>query len=774
MEKNYFKIYKFCNLSSLKLLRYLFILVFPFLIFLTFKNPILVKLIALYLLVLINELFLAKLETRKIYVDDKQPPLTYKSFVLYDLRSNDLIRRLKATPEVKFFNLKLGTKLTLPNTEIDKNELLEKAYEQIKVMNFSYIIPFDFYISYLLLLEEKNHFLKDNGIKPEEITTVAYWTRHAYHIEEKSIKFKLTGGAFDSLVYGWNYEVKKYARDFTRQTISYPFGYSIAGREEEYKRLILALSKNSANNVILVGEPGTGKTNLVEYFTFQSYLGNVPSEISQRKIFELYADRLIAGVSSQGELEERLALLFDDIAHGGNTVVFIQNIEIVFGGGGLNFDISGVLYEYLRSRNIQIIGTTTNGAYNTFIKKETSIADLFEFINLDEPDSGRAMLMLIEHVLPIEKIYGVNVTYPALKEVIKLSSSYFPDRAMPGKAVKLLEEAANRATLSGKKTLEGKDVTDLVEEKAHVVLESPTKEEKEILLHLEEFLHKRVIGQNDAILAISNALRRLRGGFVNGKRPISSFLFLGPTGVGKTETAKSLAQAYFGSEDNMIRLDMSEYQTQDQLKRLLGEESDGGYVSGTLVEEVRKNPFSLLLLDEFEKAHPHLLDIFLQVLDEGMLTDNRGEKVSFKDTIIIATSNGGSEILREERNVEKKELVDYLMKNNIFKPELLNRFDEIVMFTPLGIEEARQISKLILTVELKKLEEQQIEVVFDQKVIEKIASEGLAPEFGARNIRRYIEDTIENYVSKLILEEKIKEKTKINLSVDDNNQFVIT
>lgn len=772
MEKNYFLIFNFFNSIPIKVLRYLFIVGFPFVIYLIAKEPFFVKLVAVYLLFLVNELFLGKLDKGKIKPDDESFPLTYEAFSLYNKKLNNCFSNLEKTPEVKFFNLKLGANLKLPNIDIDNKELLARANEQIRLMNFSYIIPFDFYTSYLLFLEEKSHFLKDNGIKPEDVITVAYWARHAFRIEEKNIKFRISGGAFDSLIYGWNYEVKKYARDFTSQIISNPFGYSIAGREQEYKRLILALSKTSSNSVIFVGEPGTGKTNLVEYFTFQSYLGNVPKEISQKKIYELFADRLIAGVSSQGQLEERLSLLFDDIAHGGNTLVFIQNIEIIFGGGGLNFDISGVLYEYLRNKNIQIIGTTTSGAYNTFIKNQTSITDLFEFINLEEPDSGNSMLMLIEHVLPIEKTYRVNITYPALKEILKLSSSYFPERSMPGKAIKLLEEAANRANLSGKKFLEEKDITDLVEEKAHVVLEEPSKEEKEVLLHLEDFLHKRVVGQNDAISGISNALRRLRGGFVNDKRPISSFLFLGPTGVGKTETAKALAEAYFGNQDKMIRLDMSEYQTQDQIKRLLGEASDEGYVAGTLVEEVRKNPFSLLLLDEFEKAHPHLLDIFLQVLDEGMLTDNRGEKVSFKDTIIIATSNGGSEILREKK-VEKQHLIDYLMKNNIFKPELLNRFDEIVIFTPLLIEECREIAKLILTEELKKLEEHEIEVGFDEKVIEKIASESLDPEFGARNIRRYIEDTIENYVSKLILEEKVKEK-KIFLSVDDNNQFVIT
>ncbi len=308
-------------------------------------------------------------------------------------------------------------------------------------------------------------------------------------------------------------------------------------------------------------------------------------------------------------------------------------------------------------------------------------------------------------------------------------------------------------------------------------LAKPNTDEKKVLLSLEDDMHKRVIGQDEAITAVAKSIRRLRSGFTQHKRPISVFLFLGPTGVGKTETAKALSSLYFGDEANMIRLDMSEYQTQNEVERLLGGIPGGEEIENSLPEQVRLHPFSLILLDEFEKAHPHILDIFLQVFEDGRLTDNQGKTVSFKNTIIIATSNAGSEEIREMIGAGKTSadiknvLVEDLLKSGQFKPELLNRFDDVIIFKPLTIEEASQIAKLILAEALKSLEDDQIFVSFDDKVVDKVVKESFDQEAGARNMRRYVGSSVEDYISKLILEDKLVNGAHVTLSVDESGEY---
>ena len=358
-----------------------------------------------------------------------------------------------------------------------------------------------------------------------------------------------------------------------------------------------------------------------------------------------------------------------------------------------------------------------------------------------------------------------------------LAPAYFPDRFSPGRALDLLENVASKSSLDRKKTIDAQDVIEFVQRKTNIALSEPDERERELLLSLEEKMHKRVIGQEEAVLAVANTLRRLRSGFKSENRPISVMLFLGPTGVGKTETAKALAAEYFGNQNAMIRLDMSEYQTQDQIKRILGESPGEEVIANALTDQVEKNPFSLILLDEFEKAHPHLLDIFLQVFDEGRLTDNRGKTVSFTNTIIIATSNAGSELIRETINkgltMLRDELVDYLLKNNIFKPELINRFDEVIVFRPLMQEEVQKISSILLSETLSTLSDNGIKLTFDDHVVSKIAKESYDATFGARNIRRYIADNVESYISKLILQDNIKKGEEAKLTVDEGNAFVV-
>jgi len=383
--------------------------------------------------------------------------------------------------------------------------------------------------------------------------------------------------------------------------------------------------------------------------------------------------------------------------------------------------------------------------------------------------------------MKIEKKYAVILSYRAVISAVELSERFYQDEVLPGSAVSLLEDVANIVARDParqfyerthhKMVLEA-DIVTKVEQTSHVSIALPTGNEIQVLLHLEDKLHERVIAQDEAIKAVSEAMRRLRSGMSTSERPIS-FLFLGPTGVGKTETAKSLADFYYGGEKNMIRLDMSEYTDEDGLKRLLGAPPGEGNERGELTDKIHDNPAALILLDEFEKANAKIHNLFLQVFDDGRLTDNKGNTVSFRNAIIIATSNAGSEFIREEIEKGTKidsnfqhRLLDQLQSQGIFKPELLNRFDDVVIFKPLGKEQVTAVVRLLLEALKNDMEKQDIKVYFDDAVIAKIAQEGFDAEFGARPLRRYIQDTIEDVIAQKKLTKEIIRGKTVTFSLD--------
>lgn len=788
MKEQYFELYCIVNSTGAKIVRLLLFFVSIVFLFLQLRNALDLKLpLAIFALILINELFiehLKKIKPQSKVLKDSQNP---KNSIVFSARQDfekakdsfSLVHEIKNNASVKFFREKLGLG-KIEASDISKEELLKQALEDAIWVEGEYITEVDLFASYVLLSEESTRFLQSNNLNKDDVVSILYWTRRKFgpdKFEESHIKLT-SEGAFDTLIYGWNFELKKYSKNLTLEVLSRHFPPTTTCAEKQYKELEIGLSKHKSSNVIIVGEPGTGKTTLVEYLALASFIGDVSKEISHKKIYELLVDRLISGVTNAGELEERLSQMLSEIIHSGNSIVFIRAIENIFGGGGFDFDMSGILGEYLNSDKIKIIGTTTPQGFANFIQRKPNVAALFEKVELPEPSDNKTLLLLTEKAEEIESKYKLKIKYQALKQSVILSPIFFPDRFSPGRAIELLSDTASKAQIENKKIIDGKDVIELVQSKTNVALEAPDEAEKELLVHLENKLHARVVGQSDAVSAVASALRRLRSGFKDEKRPISVLLFLGPTGVGKTETAKALAAEYFGNEKSMIRLDMSEYQTQDQLKRLLGQNPSEEFIPNTLSDLVGKQPFSLILLDEFEKAHPHILDIFLQVFDEGRLTDNRGKMVSFKNAIIIATSNAGSELLRERQNagvsIKKPELIDYLLKNNLFKPELINRFDEVVVFHFLNEGEIKRIAQILLAESLKSLQDDQIKVIFDAQVVEKITKEAYDPTFGARNIRRYIESNIEDFLSKQILEDKIKKGDQVMLSVDSSGNFVVS
>jgi len=659
----------------------------------------------------------------------------------------------------------------LEKAEITKSEIQLVDIPKEKLFkNAGGETPLDIFKSYLLLTEEKTKLLFGKKLKIIDLENIIQWAKSVFPDLAKPFRVNFWGeGIGESWVSGWTLETSKYMVDITSYAVNKK--PMIFGREEEYKEVVEAMSKNKS--CLLVGDPGSGRGSFVNGLAYKSFIGDLKGNLYHQRFFELLADALLAGAQNQGQLEERLENIIAEISHAGNIIIYIPNLENITGAGTFDTDLSGALIPYLQKGKIRIIANITQGSYKKFIEPKRTLANVFETVRFEEPNQEVAFQMLLQKSSEIEKHNKVAVSYKAVVAVSNFASKYLQDRVMPGAGVTLLEDTANAVCMSDKKIIEEQDVINKVESKTKIAVGAPEEKEKTLLLHLEDELAKYVIGQKDAVFGVSEALRRLRTGISNKIKPIS-FLFLGPTGVGKTQTAKALSSVYFGGENKMIRFDMSEYSTDESVKRLLG----GIEGAHGLTDAVFEHPFSLVLLDEFEKSNPKIIDLFLQVLDDGRLTDNTGKTVSFTDTIIIATSNAASEYIRERVNKGisvdnnfQKELLEFLQQKGIFKPELLNRFDGIIIFKPLGKEEVLQIIKLMLSSLSKKLLEKDIAVNFDEKIIAKIASEGFDEQFGARPLNRFIQNNIEDVLAQKILKDEIKRGDKINVSVDSSNNL---
>lgn len=657
--------------------------------------------------------------------------------------------------------------------DVGYDELSSFAFTLAKKLGGKFVTTMDVFASYLMLCEEKTKLLFNKNLKKDDLLNILYWARSSNPWEEKKgQKTVFWGkGVGEDWVTGWTPETEKYVVDITSDALAQKL--LLLGREEEYRQVKEAMYRQKS--VILVGEPGSGKTALMQALAYDSFVGSLKGNLYHQRIFQLLVDALIAGAQSQGELQERIDSIIEEVSHANNIIIFIPNIENILGSATFDLDLSGVLITYLKRRSIRIISTTTPSSFKKFVEPATTLLDVFEAVRFEEPDKDTTFLMLLEKTQFIEKKNHVNISYKGVVEALNLSKDYLPNRVNPGSTVRLLEDTVAEVIMEGRRNIQDQDIKNKVKSKTKIAVGEPDAKEKDLLLHLEDKMHKVIIDQKDAILAVSEAIRRIRAELSERKKPIS-FLFLGPTGVGKTLTAKTFSFLYFG-EDKMIRVDMSEYATTDSIKRLLGGLPD---VEG-LTDRVYSNPFSLLLLDEFEKGDSTVLNLFLQVLDDGRLTDNNGRTVSFANTIIIATSNAASEFIREE--VEKGIIVDkafklkllnFLQEKGIFKPELLNRFDDIIVFKPLGIEEVNKITRLMLGDLSKELLDKDVVVSFDDRIVSKIVKEGYDKEFGARPILRFIQDNIEDLIAKKMLKDEVKRGNKIAFSTDDANIITVS
>lgn len=621
----------------------------------------------------------------------------------------------------------------------------------------------------------------------------------------------------------------------------------VIGREKETERVIEILSRRTKNNPCLIGEPGVGKTAISEGLAQQVVEGNVPEILKDKRVVTLDLSSMVAGSKYRGEFEERLKKVMDDIRNAGNVILFIDELHTVIGAGGAEgaIDASNILKPALARGELQTIGATTIDEYRKYIEKDSALERRFQPVMVGEPSMEESLLILKGLRDKYEAHHKVKITDEALDAAVSLSDRYIADRFLPDKAIDLMDEAAAKVRIKNltappdvkkledelekiKKEKEeavnmqefekaakfrdkeveiqenlnkskgswqsqkandmpvvtGEDIASVVARWTNIPVTKLTESEAERLLHLEEILHKRVVGQEEPINAVARAVRRARVGLKDPKRPIGSFIFLGPTGVGKTELSRALAEAMFGDENAMIRIDMSEYMEKHTVSRLIG--SPPGYVGyeegGQLTEKVRRQPYSVILFDEIEKAHPDVFNVLLQILEDGRLTDGKGKLVNFKNTIVIMTSNVGAHTIKKQRTLGfaasemEKENAYEKMKDNVmeelkktFRPEFLNRIDDIIVFHQLLEEDITKIARLMLDTVIKRLEGLEVKVEYTDEVINKLGVAGFDEAYGARPLRRTITKVIEDKLSEEMLKGQIKKGDRVVMDVEDEH-----
>ncbi len=523
-----------------------------------------------------------------------------------------------------------------------------------------------------------------------------------------------------------------------------------------------------ASTVVLTGEPGVGKTSHVNALAQALLEEKNDRNLEHRQIVALSASTILSSAKGPGDLEQIVMSLLIETSHAGHIILFLDDAQLFLSDGHGSFDMTGILLPVIQSRSVQLIMAMTNQDFQRLKSNNPSFSNLLTPVALSEPPEHDVMRVLEDNALVMEHKHKVLISYEALQEAYRLAGRYVQDSAYPGKAIQVLEQSLAYAEHGN--IITPVSVQQSIEQSRGVKVGTAAPAEVDTLLNLEDTIHKRMINQTQAVKVVAGALRRARAGVANPKRPIGSFLFLGPTGVGKTELAKAVAVTYFNAEENMIRLDMSEYQQAEDVARLL---SNGATESRSLIMAVRQSPFSVVLLDEIEKAHPNILNLLLQLLDEGQLTDTDGRPASFKDCIIIATSNAGANTIRERIAAGEAlesfqtQLIDELIDSSQFKPELLNRFDEIVLFRPLNQSELAQVVNLMMGGINTTLSTQNISVQLTEAAVMKIVETGYDARLGARPMRRMLQRAVENGIASRILRGQTRPGDNVILDVTD-------
>lgn len=622
-------------------------------------------------------------------------------------------------------------------------------------------------LNVILFSYQKNPILQEIlyelNVSQDKIVNAVKWfrinekMRQDYKIFKKMARLKPASSMNRAYTSVASPTVDYFSRDMT---VMAKYGYYefCVARDQEIRQIFESLEGGSSG-VLLVGQNGCGKRTIIEGIAQLMVKEEVPHFFKDKRLVELDVSRLLSG-TSPSQAQDRILQIINEMRRSKNIILYIENIENIMGisaGAEESLELSEVLAETLSRRGIYCLASVDSENYTNYIEGK-ALAQVMSVINVKEPDFNDAVHMIESKIAGIEGRYGIYFDYNSIEAAVNLSVKYINDKFLPAKAIEIIRAVAVKnskmvANDPSKKICSQHDVAEVVSDLTGILVSKVSESESEKLLNLEEKIHNRMIGQEEAVKAVAGSLRRARAQLREGSRPIASFLFLGPTGVGKTELAKSVSEIYFGAEDDMIRLDMSEYQLADSVKKMIGD-TDG--TLGYLTEAVRKKPFSLILFDEIEKSHPDILNLFLQILDDGRLTDGQGRTINFTNTIIISTSNAGALFIQEAvkenmaNEIIKQTLIDeHLIK--VMRPELINRFDGIIVFKPLTLDNILSIAKLMINKMAKNLETKGIELLYDDAGLLKLAKEGYDPKFGARPLRRLLQDKIENEIANLII-----------------------
>ena len=630
---------------------------------------------------------------------------------------------------------------------------------------------------YLLIHDsEFKKMITGSGIKEEIFLGSLRWVVGSYHQEKRRARWwskdnlSQTTGIGREWSYGVAYLLEKFSRDIRTSAVYSTLTQNSPFAEEKINQIETNLARNKSSNILIIGEAGVGKMDLVMEINRRMILGKSLEAIAGKQMIVLDTTKLFALHKDKNDLETTLLSMLNQATDAGNIIIVIENLSVfIKEAEAMGVFIPELIDPYLSIPEIQFIMTETPGNFHGHLITMDAFIRRFAEVLIDTPDLTATTKLLEGVAIAQERRYNQIFTYAALDAISHAADKYIVEGVMPDKAIGLLIDVSVKASQGNVFIIKDDFVYEVVSEKTGVPAGPIQDGERDLLLHLEDRLHQQVIGQQRALDAIARTMRRSRAGIQSSEKPIGSFLFLGPTGVGKTETAKALAKAFFGSEDKMQRIDMSEYSGDDAVTKLIGD----GEQAGTLPTLLREHPYSVLLLDEFEKATQEVHDIFLQVLDEGFFTDSRGDKINARNSIIIATSNAGSKLIlntvqqRKDFDHLTSELIDSIIKEGIYRPELINRFDNTIIFEPLSKEQQTEVASLMLGSLYERVKDKGYEIKIDRSLLDILVDKGYDPEFGARPMQRAIQDIIEEKIAQKIISGDVVKGDSIELNLND-------
>jgi ATP-dependent Clp protease ATP-binding subunit ClpC len=690
----------------------------------------------------------------------------------------ELIERSEVKDILKRLNLKLDeadlekydiTTQTLPHYHLPAlRSLITYALDEAILSNSKRVLPQHVFLAYMKTFPVLHNYIQSHNSSIELLRSVTRYLSSKRE-KEKSVNslninypYHKTGGIGKPWVYGYTFVLNKFSTDLTKKMLYEHDRYGI-GHSHEVEELVSILGRLSKNNALLIGEAGVGKSSLIKGVAQRINWSDVPKQLKDKRIIQLDINSLLA-MSDKGNMEALIQKAMEELEKAGNTILYIDEIQEIVPAKSdrSGQSIASILLPYLLEGNFPVVGSINYSDYKKYFYSRESLRQSFEKVEVSELSPEATLKILETKIDSLESNYGLYITFPALTAAIELSQRYVTERKLPDSAVNTIEAAASWAVSQNIGVLTNETVARSVSIQTDIPVENVTAEEATKLMKLEEEIKEEVIGQNKAVHVVVESLKRAKTDIRDPEKPIGVFLFLGPTGTGKTHLSKILAKKYFGEETNMIRVDMSEYQEVGSINKLLGS-NPGEYnqASKTLLDQVRSNPFSVVLFDEIEKAHPQVLDIFLQLFDEGRLTSNNGETFNFTNTIIICTSNIGSQKLlnsldRDKTMWEEAKQSALMELRGALRPELLNRFDNVVVFSPHDINNLVKISELLLNKLAKRVGEKGVTLEWNESIPMLIANAAQEPGLGARPIKRFIQDKIETQIADEILTSDLK------------------